>query len=165
VSKLTTDVVTYRYLRTEASNRKSKYAYRKIFFYKKALFVRKYRSQSFVLLNEDCWEQYWHRAARFIDLMITDGSWIACCSGCLLWAVKLDWLRPSCNLLLTKVWLPSDKLRPCTRQPVLSVIAYTSMPVFCQRRVPGSCRPAGSLFEVCTWNGNPGFPFFPRMER
>ena len=36
VSKLTTDVVTYRYC-TEASNQKSKYAYRKIFFYKKAL--------------------------------------------------------------------------------------------------------------------------------
>ena len=34
VSKLTTDVVTYC---TEASNQKSKYAYRKIFFYKKAL--------------------------------------------------------------------------------------------------------------------------------
>ena len=36
VSKLTTDVVTYC---TEASNQKSKYAYRKIFFYKKALVV------------------------------------------------------------------------------------------------------------------------------
>ena len=36
VSKLTSDVVTYRYC-TEASNQKSKYAYRKIFFYKKAL--------------------------------------------------------------------------------------------------------------------------------
>ena len=36
VSKLTTDVVTYRYY-TEISNQKSKYAYRKIFFYKKAL--------------------------------------------------------------------------------------------------------------------------------
>ena len=36
VSKLTTDVVTYRYF-TEASNQKSKDAYRKIFFYKKAL--------------------------------------------------------------------------------------------------------------------------------
>ena len=36
VSKLTTDVVTYRYC-TETSNQKSKYAYRKIFFYKKAL--------------------------------------------------------------------------------------------------------------------------------
>jgi len=35
VSKLTTDVVTYRYY-TEASNQKSKYAYRKIFFYKKS---------------------------------------------------------------------------------------------------------------------------------
>jgi len=34
VSKLTTDVVTYC---TEASNQKSKYAYRKILFYKKAL--------------------------------------------------------------------------------------------------------------------------------
>ena len=34
VSKLTTDVVTYRYC-TEASNQKSKYAYRKIFFKKK----------------------------------------------------------------------------------------------------------------------------------
>ena len=34
VSKLTTDAVTYC---TEASNQKSKYAYRKIFFYKKAL--------------------------------------------------------------------------------------------------------------------------------
>jgi len=34
VSKLTTDVVTYRYC-TETSNQKSKYAYRKIFFYKK----------------------------------------------------------------------------------------------------------------------------------
>ena len=39
VSKLTTDVVTYRYC-TEASNQKSKYAYyRKIFFYKKALVI------------------------------------------------------------------------------------------------------------------------------
>jgi len=38
VSKLTTDVVTYC---TEASNQKSKYAYRKIFFYKKALAVTK----------------------------------------------------------------------------------------------------------------------------
>ena len=36
VSKLTTDVVTRAYW-TEASNQKSKYAYRKIFFYKKAL--------------------------------------------------------------------------------------------------------------------------------
>ena len=36
VSKLTTDVVTYGYC-TEASNQKSKYASRKIFFYKKAL--------------------------------------------------------------------------------------------------------------------------------
>jgi len=35
VSKLTTDVVTYRYC-TEASNQESKYAYRKIFFYKKS---------------------------------------------------------------------------------------------------------------------------------
>ena len=37
MSKLpvTTDVVTYRYC-TEASNQKSKYAYRKIFFYKKS---------------------------------------------------------------------------------------------------------------------------------
>ena len=35
VSKLTTDVVTYRYC-TEASNQKSKYAYQKIFFYKKS---------------------------------------------------------------------------------------------------------------------------------
>ena len=35
VSKLTTGVVTYRYC-TEASNQKSKYAYRKIFFYKKS---------------------------------------------------------------------------------------------------------------------------------
>ena len=34
MSKLTTDVVTYC---TEASNQKSKYAYQKIFFYKKAL--------------------------------------------------------------------------------------------------------------------------------
>jgi len=34
-SKLTTDVVTYRYC-TEASNQKSKYAYWKIFFYKKS---------------------------------------------------------------------------------------------------------------------------------
>jgi len=34
VSKLSTDVVTYC---TEASNQKSKYAYRKILFYKKAL--------------------------------------------------------------------------------------------------------------------------------
>jgi len=34
MSKLTTDVVTYC---TEASDQKSKYAYRKIFFYKKAL--------------------------------------------------------------------------------------------------------------------------------
>ena len=33
MSKLTTDVVTYC---TEASNQKSKYAYRKIFFYKKS---------------------------------------------------------------------------------------------------------------------------------
>jgi len=33
VSKLTTDVVTYC---TEASNQKSKYAYRKILFYKKS---------------------------------------------------------------------------------------------------------------------------------
>ena len=33
VSKLTTDIVTYC---TEASNQKSKYAYRKIFFYKKS---------------------------------------------------------------------------------------------------------------------------------
>jgi len=37
VSKLTTDVVKYC---TEASNQKSKYAYRKIFFYKKALIER-----------------------------------------------------------------------------------------------------------------------------
>ena len=36
VSKLTTDVVTYC---TEASNQKSKYAYRKIFLYKKALLL------------------------------------------------------------------------------------------------------------------------------
>jgi len=36
VSKLTTDVVTYC---TEASNQKSKYAYRKKMFYKKALSV------------------------------------------------------------------------------------------------------------------------------
>ena len=36
VSKLTTDVATYRYC-TEASNQKSKYAYWKILFYKKAL--------------------------------------------------------------------------------------------------------------------------------
>ena len=36
VSKLTTDVVTYC---TEASNQKSKYAYQKIFFYKKALVI------------------------------------------------------------------------------------------------------------------------------
>ena len=35
VSKLTTDVVIWYC--TEASNQKSKYAYRKIFFYKKAL--------------------------------------------------------------------------------------------------------------------------------
>jgi len=35
VSKLTTDIVTYRYC-TEASNQKSKYAYWKIFFYKKS---------------------------------------------------------------------------------------------------------------------------------
>ena len=35
VSKLTTDVVAYRYC-TEASNQKSKYVYRKIFFYKKS---------------------------------------------------------------------------------------------------------------------------------
>ena len=35
VVKLTTDIVTYRYC-TEASNQKSKYAYRKIFFYKKS---------------------------------------------------------------------------------------------------------------------------------
>jgi len=34
VSKLTTDVVTYC---TEASNQKSKYVYRKIFFYKKSI--------------------------------------------------------------------------------------------------------------------------------
>jgi len=34
VSKLTTDVVTYC---TEASNQKSKYVYRKVLFYKKAL--------------------------------------------------------------------------------------------------------------------------------
>ena len=33
MSKLTTDVVTYC---TEASNQKSKYAYQKIFFYKKS---------------------------------------------------------------------------------------------------------------------------------
>ena len=36
MSKLTTDVVTYC---TEASNQKSKYAYRKKMFYKKALSV------------------------------------------------------------------------------------------------------------------------------
>jgi len=36
VSKLTTDVVTYC---TEASNQKSKYAYRKILFYKKSTAV------------------------------------------------------------------------------------------------------------------------------
>ena len=36
VYKLTTDVVTYC---TEASNQKSKYAYRKIFFYKKTLHI------------------------------------------------------------------------------------------------------------------------------
>ena len=38
VSKLTTDVVTYRYC-TEASNQKSKYAYRKIFLYKKSTVI------------------------------------------------------------------------------------------------------------------------------
>jgi len=37
VSKLTTDVVTYC---TEASNQKSKYAYRKILFYKKSTGIR-----------------------------------------------------------------------------------------------------------------------------
>jgi len=42
VSKLTTDIVTYRYC-TEASNQKSKYAYRKIFFYKKST-APKYRT-------------------------------------------------------------------------------------------------------------------------
>ena len=50
MSKLTTDVVTYC---TEASNQKSKYAYRKIFFYKKAL----------AILLADSWKNS-HEGAR-----------------------------------------------------------------------------------------------------
>ena len=61
VSKLTTDVVTYC---TEASNQKSKYAYRKIFFYKKALLFGlatwpRYRLLVKILLSisikSNCW--------------------------------------------------------------------------------------------------------------
>ena len=50
MSKLTTDVVTYC---AEASNQKSKYAYRKIFFYKKAL----------AILLADSWKNS-HEGAR-----------------------------------------------------------------------------------------------------
>jgi len=51
VSKLTTDVVTYC---TEASNQKSKYAYRKILFYKKSTDYNKY-----TLVKFDCLYYIW----------------------------------------------------------------------------------------------------------
>ena len=56
VSKLTTDVVTYC---TEASNQKSKYAYRKIFFYKKALLDdwHNFRSNDERIVFNGCLEQ------------------------------------------------------------------------------------------------------------
>ena len=136
----------------------------------RATFVRKYSSVSFVLLIrncEDCWQQYWHRSSGAFH-QPDDNPWqMNCVLDACLSAVKLDWLRPRCNLLLTNVWRPSDKLRPCSWYPSLSVInrcvppatPLITRPVFCQRRVSGSCRPAGSLFKFCTWNENPGFPF------
>jgi len=45
VSKLTTDVLTYC---TEASNQKSKYAYRKMLFYKKTLLIAKCQSKCYI---------------------------------------------------------------------------------------------------------------------
>jgi len=62
VSKLTTDVVTYC---TEASNQKSKYAYRKILFYKKALVVYIHLTTAKmicpILMQLACCAVYFHR--------------------------------------------------------------------------------------------------------
>jgi len=62
VSKLTTDVVTYC---TEASNQKSKYAYRKILFYKKSTGIRTHNCNIQFSWRTDkhtecLWNMIWH---------------------------------------------------------------------------------------------------------
>jgi len=95
VSKLTTDIVAYRYC-TEASNQKSKYAHRKIFFYKKSTEVTRH----FLFVHSWC---------RLISVCVS-----VCLSVCLTCCIMLSswWITKvyiiyqvkSCQLIFLSYW-------------------------------------------------------------